>query len=331
MSKRHRTEGIIAFVCPETDEGALGIPAHLKSRVIVSNDVDKFKPEDVVCVLWKPPGSAQTVQELFKRIKAATGRPPAWFHSFFAGVDRLGAFLKVLDVSQTKTTNGRGAFSSSLAEFNLMAMLYFNKQVSRLQQNYVKKKWEMFDMDVMEGKTVGFLGFGSIAQATAKLMAPLGVKMVATKKNANDQVPGVTMVSKEECAKISDFVVNTLPATAETEDFANAEFFSQMKKSGIFINVGRGATVDEDALADALEAGKIGGAALDVFKQEPLDSNHRLYSTPNTLLSNHNADHTDDYIALGWKVFEQNLRCFEKDFEPSESLFPTYFDPNTGY
>ena len=335
MSKRARTNGVIAFVCPETDEGALGIPAHLKSDVIVSNDVEKFDPNNIKCVLWKPPGKWQTVDELFKRVEKATGKSPTWLHSFYAGVDGLGPFLKTLDESKTKTTNGRGAFSSSLAEFSLAAMLHFNKQITRLQRNYANKRWEVFDMDVLLGKTVGFLGYGSISQATAALLVPFGVNMVATKRNATGEVGanGVRFVSKLECAKVSDFVINALPATPETLDFANAEFFANMKPNAIFINVGRGTTVDEDALADAVESGKIGGAALDVFKKEPLDPNHRFYSIPNMLLSNHNADHTTDYIALGWKVFEENLHWFENDFKPSDSLKgqPTVFDPKTGY
>jgi len=335
MSKRTRTDGVIAFVCSEADEGSLKIPAHLRSLIVVSNEADKFDPEKIQCVVWKPPGKPQTVEELFKRVEKAQGKPPAWFHSFFAGVDGLGTFLKHLDQTKTKTTNGRGAFSSSLAEFNVAAMLHFNKQINRLQQNYNAKRWEMFNMPEILGKTVGFLGFGSIAQATARLMVPWGVNMIATKRSAKHGDKGefgVTFVSKEECAQQSDFIVNALPATPDTKDFANAAFFAKMKPSAIFINVGRGSTVDEEALADALESKRIGGAALDVFKKEPLPKESRLYTTPNTLLSNHNADHTDDYIELGWKVFEENLVCFEHNFEHIESLpKPTFFDPRIGY
>jgi phosphoglycerate dehydrogenase-like enzyme len=335
-AKRAKTDGkLIAFVCPETDEGVLGIPEHLRARIVASNDINKFNPETIACVAWKPPGKAQVVEELFAKIEKATGAPPPWFHSFYAGVDGLGPFLKKLDTTKTKTTNGRGAFSSSLGEWSVACMFHFNKQIPRLLQNYQEKRWDAFYMDTILGKTVGFLGFGSIAQATTHLLQPFGVKMIATKRNAEgtEGPHGIEFVSKLDCAKRADFIVNALPHTPETRNFADAEFFDNMKPSAVFINVGRGATVDEDALADALTAGKIRGAALDVFKVEPLPQNHKFYSTPNMLLSNHNADHTEDYIPLGWQVFEHNLKWFENDFKaPSAAAQPpTCFKPETGY
>jgi len=332
--KKLRNDGIIAFVCNETDEGFRLMPEHLRDRVVVSNDPDRFDPSKVVCVVWKPPGKAQTVEELFKRITKETGRPPVWFHSFFAGVDGLGDFLKKLDTTQTRTTNGRGAFSSSLAEFSLAAMLHFNKQIPRFQQNFKDRRWDAFDMDVIQGKTVGFLGWGSIAQSTAKLLQPWGVKMIAVKRKAEGTVSpeGVHFVSKLDCAAHADFIINALPSTPETRNYVNTEFISKMKKTSVFINVGRGTTVEEDPLADALRDGRIAGAALDVFQKEPLDPNHRFYSTPNMLLSNHNADHTLDYIELGWKVFEENYEWFSNDFTAIPgSTTPTLFDPKTGY
>ena len=332
--------GVIAFVCSDTDEGVIGIPASLRHQIVVGNDVDKFDPTKVVCVVWKSPGKAQVVEELFNRIKDSTGKPPAWFHSFFAGVDALGGFLNTIDTTRTRTTNGRGAFSSSLAEFSLAAMFHFNKQIPRLQKNFNEKRWDAFDMETIQGKTIGFLGWGSIPQATVKILQPLGVKkIIATKRNlVHSDNSGIRFVSKLECAAQADFIVNALPSTPETKDFANAEFFSAMKKTAIFINVGRGTTVDEDALADALQEHRIAGAALDVFKKEPLSPEHRFYRTPNLLLSNHNADHTVDYIALGWKVFEENYQLFLNDFQPVDDdnnkdhfFKPTDFDPKTGY
>jgi phosphoglycerate dehydrogenase-like enzyme len=339
-SKKLKEDGVdskyIALICDPNDEAVRDMPEHLKDKIMVSNDIETFDPNKVLCVVWKPPGKSQTVDELFEEVKQATGSYPTWLHSFYAGVDALGGFLKKIDTNVTKTTNGRGAFSSSLAEFSLAAMLHFNKQIPRLQQNYTNRYWDPFTMDVIQGKTVGFLGYGSIGQSTAKLLSPFGVTMIATKKNLERNATssgGVTFVSKLECANRSDFIINALPSTPETKDFANAEFFSAMKPTGVFINVGRGTTVDEDALADALESKRIAGAALDVFKKEPLDPKHRFYELSNILLSNHNADHTIDYIALGWKVFEENFEWFLDDFKPdgTRTSSPTFFDPKTGY
>ena len=344
-SKRSRFEEIqdqpsyFAFVCDENDISVKQLPESLKSRVVVGNKIEKFgDAANIISVIWKPPGKPSVVKELFEKIKETQGNYPPWLHSFFAGVDGLSSFLSQIDPDITKTTNGRGAFSSSLAEFSLAAMLYFNKQIPRLESNFKDRKWDPFVMNTLKHSTIGFLGWGSIAQTTADLLLPFQVNLICyrRRKNLLDENPRVKFVqSKFDIAKQSDFIVNTLPATKETLNFVDDEFLNSMKKTGIFINVGRGSTVDEDALVMALKEDKILGAYLDVYKKEPLEGNHPFFTCNQSklLLSSHNADNTFDYIPLGWKIFEENYSCFLNDFKPnSETGFkPTFFDPKTGY
>ena len=108
-----------------------------------------------------------------------------------------------------------------------------------------------------------------------------------------------------------------LPGTPETYDFCGAAELAAMKRSAIFISLGRGSVVDEDALADALSSGAIAGAALDVFKTEPLPKTSRLWHCQNLLLTAHNADFTDDYFRLGWAVWKENLDALLADKPPA--------------
>lgn len=320
-----------------TSPGSLAldfIPAPLRSHIVVSNDASSFDAQAVSAILWIPPGgSKDTVKALIRRIREETGSPPGWVHSFFAGVDGLQDALG--EMEGARTTNGRGAFSSSLAEYCVAVVMHFNKQVPRLIGNFGGKKWDPFVMNRTKGKTVGFLGWGSIARECKPVLKALGMNVLAYRRNkaAVGQEDVEFVQDKMELAKRSDYVMNTLPSTVETQNFCDEEFFAAMKTSGVFCNMGRGATVDEDAIADALKSNRISGAALDVFKKEPLPESSLLWSCPNLLMTSHNADNTEDYLQLGWKVFLQNYECFLNDFkvDPDSPYQPTFFDSKQGY
>lgn len=108
----------------------------------------------------------------------------------------------------------------------------------------------------------------------------------------------------------SDYVVCTLPGTPETYHFCDARAFGAMRRDAIFISLGRGSAVDEAALAQALGAGTIAGAACDVFEVEPLPATSPLWGAPNLLITAHNADYEHEYFNLGWKVWQANLARF---------------------
>jgi phosphoglycerate dehydrogenase-like enzyme len=245
-----------------------------------------------------------------------------WLHSFLTGVDLIAPFLQSLP-PKFAVTNGRGAFSTSLAEYVLTMILFFNKQVPRLIANQGEKKWDKFIMNMMESKVIGFVGFGHIGQSTALLInnCNLGTKCIVlqrAKEGKKKELVGNRLridkfygsEFKSDFFGACDFVVCSLPGTKETKNFMGATEFAAMKPTAFFINVGRGTVVDEDALVDAIQSKKIAGAALDVFQQEPLSKESSLWSTPNILISSHNADYTSDYHSLGWKIFVENFNCY---------------------
>jgi phosphoglycerate dehydrogenase-like enzyme len=175
-------------------------------------------------------------------------------------------------------------------------------------------------MPVLANKTIGFVGYGDIAKQSAKAAKlGFGMEIRALRRSpfAADEVGNGALVDVAydtsqltqlfaEC----DFVVSTLPGTSATRNMIGKEQIGAMKSTGVFISCGRGTVVDEDAVAVALREGRIGGAALDVFQIEPLPKESSLWGCPNLLITAHNADMTDDFFDLGWKVWRRNLNCF---------------------
>jgi phosphoglycerate dehydrogenase-like enzyme len=268
-------------------------------------------------VVWIPPGPPPLLEELWRG-----GHLPGlrWAHGFYAGVDAIADFSLALAESDVPLTNGRGAFSSSLAEYAITAALHFNKQIPRCMGNRVARKWDKFVMAELRGKTLGLVGYGDIAKATARLARAFGMRVVALRRNASkaDDPEGlvgpydgpVQQTHKHALFSEADVVVCSLPGTAETRHFVSSAEFGAMKEGSIFISMGRGLAVDEAALCEALRAGVIAGAALDVFEVEPLPTSSPLWDCPNLLLTAHNADFTEDYFKLGWEVWARNLRCY---------------------
>jgi phosphoglycerate dehydrogenase-like enzyme len=128
-----------------------------------------------------------------------------------------------------------------------------------------------------------------------------------------------------------DFIVLALPHTPSTEKMIDSAAIGAMKPSGVLINVGRGAVVDEDALVDALTEGRIGGAGLDVTAVEPLPTGHPFYSLENVLMSFHCADLTDDYHELTMDTFVEHARVYTGDDDGVEGGRWNLVDKSAGY
>ena len=286
------------------------------------------KAEAIDALVWVPGVAAAEVTRAFETLK------PQWVHSFPAGVDGLSGFLssQQLQARPVPVSNGKGAFSSSLAEYVIASIMHFTKQVPRCLTNASEKRWDPFVMDVVAGKTVGFVGYGHIAQQSAVLCKALGMRIIACRRSegGNDIVVPSQTYAPDQRLKLfeeSDYVVCSLPGTAQTLNFCGAQEFGAMKSTGVFVSLGRGAAVDEAALVDVLSKGQIRGAALDVFKEEPLPSTSPLWTLGDrVLITAHNADLTEDYFDLGWSVFADNYRRFVSD-EPLSTLI----DVSRGY
>ncbi|MBR4291119.1 MAG: phosphoglycerate dehydrogenase [Oscillospiraceae bacterium] len=179
---------------------------------------------------------------------------------------------------------------NAVAEFALTLML----NVLKNQQNYdpaVRQgMWSRFPMRELSAKTVGIVGFGRIGRRLAELLSGFGVKILAYDPYLNEQAArerNVTPAALDELLAQSDIVSLHLPSTPQTHHMINAESIAKMKDGAYLVNTSRGSLVDEKALYDALVSGKLSGAGLDVFEQEPVTAENPLFTLKNTALAPH--------------------------------------------
>ncbi len=253
-----------------------------------------------------------------------------WVHSLSAGVEQV--MFPALIESRVPLTNGRGVFAESLAEFVLAAALFFAKDLRRMVRNQEAHRWKTFDVEMLAGRTMGIVGYGEIGRASARLAHACGMHIYALRRRTtlSEADPLIEAVYPPDRLRTmlseSDYVVVSAPLTPETRGMIGAGEIEAMKGSAVVINVGRGPVIDESALIAALQSGKIRGAALDVFDEEPLPEGHPLWSMPNVLLSPHTADHTKGWVELAVDMFLRNFDHFVKG-EPLENVV----DKRAGY
>jgi len=240
-----------------------------------------------------------------------------WVHSRAAGLDNF-LFPEIVE-SAVPLTNGTGVFSAPLGEFALGAMLYFAQDFRRLIRCQAAGVWETHDIEEIAGRTVGIAGYGDIGRAVATRARALGMHVLALRRSGPplsgvdplvDQFYGPA--TRLEMLARCDYLVVSAPLTPETRGMIGAAEFAAMRPHAVVINIGRGPVIDEAALADALAAHRIRGAALDVFDTEPLPEGHPFYALENVLLSPHCADRTPDWLERAMQFFLEQFERFSK-------------------
>jgi len=265
-------------------------------------------------------------------VKAAIAKASKlqWLHSLSAGVDHLMATH--LRQSDIPVTNAKGAYSQSLGEYCLAAMLFFAKSLRRMQASQAAGKWDVFDVEMLEGRTLGILGYGDIGKAAARRAKAFDMKIIALRRrpeksdgdNIADEIWG--MDRKLELMSTCDYVLLAMPATPDTKGIVGATELRAMKPEGVIINLGRGNAIDEKSLIVALQEKWIRGAALDVFEVEPLPDGHIFYKLDNILVSAHTADHNSTWMEDSTRIFLKNFDRFINK-QPLENLV----DKGVGY
>ncbi len=293
-------------------------------RFVVGWEPEAFAgapPPDALLDCWAGP----------TRIVAALQKAPdlRWIHARSAGLDRV--LVPEVVAHPAVLTNGRGAFSPALAEFVLAALLFFAKDLRRLVAQQAAGAWTAFDMERLEGRTVGIVGYGDIGRAVAARLRPLGVEILALRRrpDLSRADPLTEVFPPERLLELmarSDGVVVAAPLTPQTHRLVGPDAIAAMKRTAVLVNVGRGPVVDEPALVEALEQGRIRGAALDVFETEPLPAESPLWRLPNVLLSPHCADHVPGWVDEAMRVFLGHLERFRR----GEAL-PHVVDKTRGY
>jgi phosphoglycerate dehydrogenase-like enzyme len=253
-------------------------------------------------------------------LRAVFGMAPRlrWIHSRSAGLDEL--LFPELAASPAVLTNARGVFSEILGEFAIAAVLFFAKGLRRMVRSQEAGIWDQFDITEIAGQTVGIIGLGDIGKAVARRAEAMGMHVIGLRRTDGPD-------RKLALLAQSDYLMLTAPLTPQTRGIIAGPELRAMKPTAVLINLGRGPLVDESALIAALTENRIGGAALDVFNEEPLPPGHPFYKLENLLLSPHAADHTPDWKRRAMRLFLDN---FER-YRNGQPLTNVVTDKHRGY
>jgi len=219
----------------------------------------------------------------------------------------------------TVVTSASAVFADPCAQQMLAAMLALVRNLPvQLRNQDGPREWryleDRYTATTLTGQSVVLLGFGAIGRRLAELLAPFGGRVTAYRRTPRGD-EGVTVVTEAglpAALAAADHVVSLLPDSPATRHFMNAHRFAAMKPGARFYNVGRGSTVDQDALLAALAAGRLGGAYLDVMEPEPLPPDHPLWRAPNCYLTCHIGGGTGDQDVKLVRHFVSNLERFTR-------------------
>ena len=263
--------------------------------------------------------------------EAIFGNPPAemllrtsrlrWLQIVSSGFDEYAA----LGNTSILVTTAHGVHAPIIAQQTLATILWFARGQPHLAMKQRAHVWDRrpaIPQDLAR-QTVGLIGYGEIGRALARMLAPIGPRVIAVKRAAAPTPPELaelwTLDRLDELLASSDHVVMTLPLTAQTRGLLDAHRVATMKRGAVLHNVARGGLVDEAALLARIQDGSLGGAALDVFAQEPLPAESPWWDEPNVVVTPHLAGHHRDLGIPTLERFRSNLRRYV-DGQPLEHV-----------
>jgi phosphoglycerate dehydrogenase-like enzyme len=215
-------------------------------------------------------------------------------------------------------TNFREIYNDHIAAHIMAFVLAFARGLHDYLPRQAQREWKREPLDTgvvhLPEATMLIVGVGGIGAETARLAAAFGMRVIGVDARRRQAPPGVAELHPPDALDSllprADFVVLTVPHTPATEGFMNRARFSRMKRSAFFINIGRGKTTRLDDLVAALRAGELAGAGLDVFEQEPLPSDHPLWTMPGVLITPHTAGFGPYLDERRFEILLENCRHF---------------------
>ena len=299
-----------------------------------------------------PDGSLDGVEAMLRgRLPAETfdrilARAPElrWVHSATAGVERV-----LTPASRARglvITNARGVFSRPIAEYVMMMILAVSRRLPQLLELQAERTWQPLEARELRDVTVGIVGLGSMGRAVGALATAFGCRVMATRRRpeagaeahetegaSDEPYLGSVMLDRvlpperlPELLGESDFIVLAAPLTADTHGLIDAAAIAHLKPGAWLINVARGELIEERALARALREGRLGGAVLDTFVEEPLPPSSALYDLPNVILTPHTSWSSTRVLDRSVGLFADNLRRFA-----GGNPLINVVDPSAGY
>ena len=276
---------------PETDEEA----------------IEAIRDADAACG-WIPPAALAAAEKL------------RWLHNPDAG-PFYGYYYDELIAHPLTMTNPRGIYFDHISHHIMMFMFALSRGLPWYVDAQRRRVWDKSARKtpyVYLGEATALInGVGGIGHETARLCNELGMEVIGVEPRPEYDLPYVEFHAPDALDDVlprADFVITTVPHTPETEAMFDARRFALMKDSAYFINIGRGKVYKMDDLADAIESGQLAGAGLDVFEEEPLPSDHKLWTLPNVLITPHVAVADAENIPnRRFQIILDNARRFLND------------------
>ena len=244
-----------------------------------------------------------------------------------AGEQVRAADLSAAELDRVMITRAVGVHAGPLAEFAILGVLAFTKDLPRLLADKQARRWDHYPVAELAGTTMLVVGLGSVGAEVARMAKALGMRVIAVNRTGRSDSPYVDEVRPSrflaDLLPIAHSVVLTLPLTEQTRGMIDAAAIERMHSGAVLVNIGRGGVVDEAALVEALEQGRLAGAALDVFATEPLPPDSALWNLPNVLLSPYTAGlsvHENERIVA---LFSENLRRYLAGEDLLGRILPT--------
>ncbi|MCF8037296.1 MAG: D-2-hydroxyacid dehydrogenase [Desulfobacteraceae bacterium] len=235
-----------------------------------------------------------------------------WIQAITAGVDYMP--LDAIFERNIRLTNGRGIHRIHMAEYAISVLVMLARNLHLIFRSQFRRTWDPSPhQGEIYGATLGIVGLGEIGEEIAKKAAVFGMRIIGVRRTPEPVEHVETVYGPQDMETVfsqSDYVINLLPATAETENLIDRRFFAQMKPDACFINMGRGRSVNEDDLAEALQTEKIRAAVSDVFYTEPLPETSPLWDLENMIITPHVCGRSPNYMNRAMEIIDHNLGVY---------------------
>ena len=292
-----------------------------KVEIFIDWDEDNFissMPNSDILIAWNFPTS--NLKKIAPNLK--------WIHCVSAGVEHLLPLDWMYD--GLVLTNSSGVHSKKAGEYGLMSVLMLQNHMTKIITNQKNKKFISLFSNPIAGKTIVVVGTGSLGSSMIKLVAPLGANVIGVNRKGK-MVEGcskvVTTDKIDSVLPEADILYLALPETSETKNLINHKRLNLLKSSCGVVNIGRQSAMDYEVLCEKLNKDELAGAILDVFTHEPIETNSKLWNTPNLVITPHvSSDDHGNYVKMTLDLFLKNLKLFLLNKELVNKI-----DKNLGY
>ncbi|HWP26899.1 MAG TPA: D-2-hydroxyacid dehydrogenase [Xanthobacteraceae bacterium] len=250
-----------------------------------------------------------TLAHVIPRELLAQARSLKWLQSMTTGTDALIGVLP----SHILLTSCRGAHGPQMSELAFLYMLALNRNFTRMLQAQAERRWDRYAQPVLEGKTIVIVGIGYLAEHLAARCKLFGMRVLGVSgapRNLPDFDAIFPRTALREAAALADFLVLLVPYSAQTHHLIDGAVLAAMKPTAFLINLARGGVLDETAFVAHIRAGKLAGAALDVFTTQPLPADSPLWHLPNVIITPNVGGHSDRFVEQTLTIVIPNLRAF---------------------